>query len=59
MVHENLVVHPRCSGIIDALQTWDFDPKHPAKDRIDAIRYALKPWIFPYGSSKGPMLRVG
>jgi len=40
------VVHPRCELLIRALQTWDYDPKHPLKDVIDANRYSLKPWIF-------------
>lgn len=57
-VHRRFIIHPRCSMTIEAFETWDFDPKHPAKDRIDAIRYALKPWIFPFGTAKGPILRV-
>lgn len=42
-------VHPKCKLTIDAIETWDGTDHHPAKDRIDAIRYSLKPWIFPRG----------
>jgi phage terminase large subunit-like protein len=42
-----LIVHPRCSLLIDAIETWDYGRDHPGKDRIDAVRYALKPFIFP------------
>ena len=42
-------VHPKCKLTIDAIETWDGTDTHPAKDRIDAIRYSLKPWIFPRG----------
>lgn len=59
MVERRFAIHPRNKLLIEAFETWDFDPKHPAKDRIDALRYALKPWIFPYGATRGPQLRVG
>jgi phage terminase large subunit-like protein len=40
-----LLVHPRCVLLADALATWDYGRMHPAKDRIDALRYGLRPWI--------------
>ena len=42
-----LVVHPACERLIWALQTWDGTRTHPAKDVLDAARYALKNYIFP------------
>lgn len=59
MADQLFVVHPRCVLTIEAIQTWDYDAHHPAKDRIDAIRYALKPWIFPSGRARGGQLLVG
>ena len=42
----HVIVHPRCAGLIKALQTWDFKARHPEKDKIDALRYAMRPYIF-------------
>ena len=42
----NMLFHPRAELAARAFQTWDFDSKHPMKDIIDAVRYALKPFIF-------------
>jgi len=47
-----LMVHPRCEMLIEAFETWDWDASHPAKDRIDALRYALRGFIFPRTSRK-------
>jgi phage terminase large subunit-like protein len=47
-----LVLDPRCERLIDAFETWDFDRMHPAKDRIDALRYALRSFIFPAHTSR-------
>lgn len=44
-----IAIDPSCTGMIQAIETWDGTDTHPAKDRIDALRYALKPWIFPRG----------
>lgn len=47
-IADNLViVHPRCKLLIDALTTWDYGKTHEAKDRIDALRYALRGYIAP------------
>lgn len=59
MVDECFLIHPRCELMIEAFETWDYDRHHPAKDRIDAVRYALKPWIFPRGRTRGAQLLVG
>jgi hypothetical protein len=52
-----LLVHPRCRLLADALATWDGTDRHEAKDRVDALRYGLKPWIFPRGAH-GATLRI-
>lgn len=54
---DRVTVSPRCPHLAKALQTWDYSPDHPYKDVIDALRYALKPFIFPRGVSKGAELR--
>lgn len=41
------VVHPRCTAVIQALETWDYSRDHKFCDVVDALRYALKPYIFP------------
>jgi len=38
-------VHPRCKAVIESLLKWKGDKADPQKDLIDAIRYALIPWI--------------
>lgn len=40
-------VHHRCKHLIEALEKWDYSDSSPWKDIIDALRYALKPYIFP------------
>ena len=58
-VADNLVViHPRCKLLIDAFRTWDYGKGHPAKDRIDALRYALRSYISPR-VVQGPAVRLG
>lgn len=54
----SLLLHARCEALAQALETWDYRRDHPAKDRIDALRYALKPWIFPRGRAGGTIVRV-
>jgi phage terminase large subunit-like protein len=46
-------VHPRCKLITKAFETWDYSRMHPLKDVLDAVRYALKPWIFPANRATG------
>lgn len=38
-------IHPRCKRLIAALEAWDGAKDSEHKDIIDALRYALKPWI--------------
>ena len=40
------LVHESCKHLIKGLQEWDYHPKHPAKDIIDALRYSLNDYIF-------------
>jgi len=55
----HLVIHPRCTATIDAFETWPWgDAMHPAKDRIDALRYSLRSFIFPAHTSN-VSVRVG
>lgn len=35
-------VDESCEWVIEALEKWDGTPKHIAKDRVDALRYALR-----------------
>ena len=52
-----LILSPRAAALADAFETWDYGRDHPAKDRIDALRYALKMYIFPRGR-QGAVVRV-
>ncbi len=63
-IYENLaegrcLFHPRAALTIDAFGTWDYGREHPAKDRIDAVRYLLKPFIFPRGRGHRAVVRFG
>lgn len=53
-----LVVRSRCGPLVEAIETWDYTAQHPAKDRIDALRYALKDYIFPLGRVNFATVRV-
>lgn len=57
MASSRLVVRSRCGLLVDAIETWDYTATHPAKDRIDAVRYALKDYIFPQGRVSRPAIR--
>lgn len=37
----------RCPWTIECLRKWDGTEKSPYKDAIDALRYGLRPWIYP------------
>jgi len=58
MADQFFTIDPRCVLTIDAIKTWDGTTTHPSKDRVDAIRYALKPWVFPRGSRSRARLIV-
>jgi hypothetical protein len=53
-----LMVHPRCTRTIEALQAWDYTRDHPMKDILDAQRYALKPFIFTAGEKSAMTVRM-
>lgn len=53
-----LLIHPRCKHMVRGLETWDYSEMHSHKDVIDALRYALKPVIFPYGTGVRQNLRA-
>lgn len=48
-------VNPACVKLIKALQEWAGGKFDPHKDVIDALRYALRPWIFGERGRKGPV----
>lgn len=52
IVRGRLWVHPRCVRTIKALLEWDGTADSPHKDVLDALRYALRPWIFGGGSAR-------
>ena len=54
-----MMVHPRCKHTIKGLETWDYTKDHPYKDVLDAVRYALKPWVFSRPGSPGVTVRLG
>jgi hypothetical protein len=58
MASQRLVVRSRCKVLIEAIESWDYTAQHPAKDRIDALRYALKDYIFPSGRQFASVTRV-
>ena len=40
-VAKRLRVHKRCVHFMDGARSWEGDPQDPAKDPIDAARYAI------------------
>ena len=38
-------VHPRCKRLVEAIPRYSMRDDD-AKDPVDALRYALDPWIF-------------
>ena len=58
MVRGDFFVHPRCSRLIEALGKWDYTNSE-WKDIVDALRYALKPYIFSRAhTAPRPILRI-
>jgi hypothetical protein len=58
MASGRLVVRSRCAPLVEAIETWDYTVAHPAKDRVDALRYALKDYVFPIGRVNYATVRV-
>lgn len=60
MASKRIIIRPRCGPLIEAIEQWDYTSTHRAKDRIDALRYALKDYVF---STSNPhhrtLLQVG
>jgi phage terminase large subunit-like protein len=59
IAEDRFTIRPRAMSMAEALETWDYTKHHPSKDRVDALRYALKPWIQPRGRGSGFVLRAG
>lgn len=58
MVDGRLHVHPRCVRLIECLSRWDYSDEY--KDAVDALRYALTPWIRrSEGERKGSRVALG
>ena len=59
MVRGDFFVHPRCTRLIEALSKWDYSSTSEWKDIVDAVRYALKPYIFARAyTAPRPILRI-
>lgn len=58
LVMQRLWVHPRCKHLIKAFEVFDYSEEHPYKDVVDALRYALKPVIFKFGSNVNTTIRA-
>ena len=60
MASKRIIVRPRCQSLIEAIEQWDYTPMHRAKDRVDALRYSLKDYIFSSSNPhSGVRIRVG
>lgn len=42
IAHDRVRIHPRCTTLIKAFETWDYGDRHPYKDVLDAAMYGLK-----------------
>jgi len=54
-----LTVHPSCTRVLHALDTWDGTDRHPAKDVLDALFYALDSWTFKKRKRRNVTIRRG
>ena len=52
-----LTVHSSCTKLLDALNTWDGTDRHPSKDILDALFYALDRWTFQRRKSRAVTMR--
>jgi hypothetical protein len=65
----DLVIHPRCSFLIESLQTYrrqerrgeildlPADPQHPAEEALDSLRGTVRV-VYPEGRVEQPQLRT-
>jgi hypothetical protein len=58
-VEQLLTVHPSCERVLQALDTWDGTDRHPAKDVLDALFYALDRWTFSRTKRRSVTIRRG
>ncbi len=52
------LIRKRCQAMGEAIETWDYGNQHPAKDRIDTLRYALKDYVFSTASNPHAKKRI-
>ena len=53
-----MMIHPRCTRLIEGFQSWDYTRAHPFKDVLDAQRYSLKPAIFQAPERVAPRINL-
>ena len=53
-----MMIHPRCTRLIEGFQSWDYTRAHPFKDVLDAQRYSLKPAIFQAPERVAPRINM-
>ena len=54
-----LTVHPSCTRVLHALDTWDGTDRHPSKDILDALFYSLDRWTFSRRKRRAVTIRRG
>lgn len=56
---KRLVLRTKAEPIVDMFETWIFKRDHPATDRNDSLRYALKDYVFSDSNPRrGMVLRL-
>jgi len=55
---EGIGVHPRCTRLIEAIDRYHPDRDDDYKDPVDALRYALDPWIWRQPSRPTATIQV-
>lgn len=54
LVSRRLILRSAAMQIVEALETYEENDKlHPAKDKIDSLRYALKDYVFSSSNPQG------
>lgn len=60
LARDLLRIHPRCTRLIEAIERYKMAPNDEYADPIDALRYALDPYIFkPQNTSAPAVVRIG
>lgn len=52
IAQRRFLISPKCIELQKCFEQWDRSNDHPRKDGIDALRYALRDAIFPFGSGQ-------